>query len=902
MPKLTINGRPVTVEQGATILDACLAADVYVPTLCHDPALAPYGACRLCIVRVDGLRGLPSACTTPAADGMTVITEDAELLEVRQWTAQLLLADHPLDCLTCAQCGSCGLQKVAEHLGIRERVLQPMAREGKVDDSNPCFAMDMGKCILCGLCVRACAEVQHLGAIDLVKRGYASAVEPFGGGPISGSSCESCGECVERCPTGALTPRRHLPPEREASTVCPYCGTGCRVTLGVRGDTLVSARGDADSPVSRGRLCVKGRFGSFEFVSHPDRLRTPLIRTADGFREASWDEAIAVVGRELRKHRGDAFGGLSSAKVTNEDNYVFQKFVRAAMGTNNVDHCARLCHSSTVAGLARSFGSGAMTNPIADLALADVILVTGSNTTENHPIIGLEIREAVARGARLLLFDPRRIQLSEIATVWARQRPGTDVAWINGLMHVILRDGLADREFIDARTEGFEAVERLLADYAPERVAGITGIPAELSEEAARLYALAARASIVYSMGITQHTTGVDNVRSLANLAMLTGQIGRPGTGVNPLRGQNNVQGACDMGALPTFYPGYQPVASAEVRARFRDAWTVDVPAGEGLTMTEMLPAALTGGIRAMYIMGENPALSDADSTQVVAALENLEFLVVQDIFLTETARLAHVVLPASSYAERDGTYTNTERRVQLTEPVVPPPGQARRDWAIICDVATAIGYPMAYGSTGEIHDEMRRLTPSYAGISHARLRAGASLHWPCPGEHHPGTPVLHQDSFTRGLGQFHPAEYRPPAEVPDAAFPMVLTTGRMLEHYHTGTMTRRSAGLDGLVPGPFVEVSGADAVAMGVEDGDPVRVTSRRGSIVLPARVGSRVDRGVVFIPFHFREAAANVLTNPASDPAAGIPELKVCAVRLEPDAPGGSAAAAGLARSPHP
>jgi formate dehydrogenase (NADP+) alpha subunit len=883
MPNLTINGRPVSVETGQTVLDACRAAAVYVPTLCDDPELEPYGGCRLCIVKVDGLRGLPSACTTPAADGMTVTTEDAEILEVRQWTAQLLLADHPLDCLTCAQCGRCGLQKVAEQLGVRERVLQPMARQGKVDDSNPCFAIDMRKCILCGLCVRACAEVQHLGAIDLVKRGYASAVEPFGGGPIGNSICESCGECVERCPTGALTPRRYLQPHRESSTVCPYCGTGCRIILGARGDTVVSARADAESPVSHGRLCVKGRFGSFEFVSHPDRLKTPLVRTADGFREASWEEALGLIARELKKHTGDAFAGLASAKVTNEDNYVFQKFVRAAMGTNNVDHCARLCHSSTVAGLALSFGSGAMTNPVDDLALADVILVTGSNTTENHPIIGLEIREAVAQGAKLLLFDPRRIQLSEIATVWGRQRPGTDVAWINGLMHVIIRDGLMDTRFIASRTEGFDALEKVVAAYSPERVAEITGVPAELIVEAARLYATAARASIVYSMGITQHTTGVDNVRSLANLAMLTGQVGRPGTGVNPLRGQNNVQGACDMGALPNCYPGYQPVGDAAVRTRFQDAWNASLSATPGLTMTEMFPSALEGGVKAMYIMGENPVLSDADVTHVVEALEKLEFLVVQDIFLTETARLAHVVLPASSYAERDGTYTNTERRVQHTDPVVAPPGRARRDWEIICDIATAVGYPMSYASTAEINVEMRSLTPSYAGISHARLRAGQALQWPCPSEDHPGTPILHSETFTRGLGQFHPAEHRPPAEVTDAAFPLVLTTGRMLEHYHTGTMSRRSAGLHGLVPGPFVEMSRHDARMARLEDGDRVTVTSRRGSITLPVRLGSRVDTGVLFIPFHFWEAAANVLTNPAVDPTAKIPEFKVCAVRIE-------------------
>ncbi len=883
MLNLVINGRPVAVEQGKTVLDACRAADVYVPTLCDDPALEPYGACRLCIVKVDGLRGLPSACTTPAVDGMQVTTEDPEIVEVRNWTAQLLLADHPLDCLTCARCGSCGLQEVAEYLGIRERVLPLMKREAKVDDSNPCFSIDMSKCILCGLCVRACSEVQHLGAIDLVKRGFASAVEPFGAGRIKDSICESCGECVERCPTAALTARRYLLPEREASTVCPYCGTGCRVILGVRGDTVVGARGDIDAPVSHGRLCVKGRYGSFEFVSHPDRLKTPLIRTDNGFREASWEEALALVAGELKKNRGDAFGGLSSAKVSNEDNYIFQKFVRAAMGTNNVDHCARLCHSSTVAGLAQSFGSGAMTNPANDLLNADVILVTGSNTTENHPIIGLNIREAVARGSKLLLFDPRRIQLSRIATLWARQRPGTDVAWINGLMHVISRDGLMNVEFIKSRTEGGEAVERLVAAYTPERVSEITGVPAELIEEAARLYATAQRASIVYSMGITQHTTGVDNVRSLANLAMLTGQIGRLGTGVNPLRGQSNVQGACDMGALPNYFPGYQQVADADVRAKFEKAWDVELSGKPGLTVTQMLPAVLEGKLKAMYIMGENPVLSDADVTHVVEALGKLEFLVVQDIFLTETAKLAHVVLPASSYAERDGTYTNTERRVQLARSVVPAPGQARRDREIVCELAGAVGYPMNYASTADVNDEMRGLTPSYEGISHARLEAGVQLQWPCPSEEHPGTPILHRENFTRGLGQFHTAEYRPAAEETDASFPIVLTTGRMLEHYHTGTMTRRSKGLHGLVPGPFVEVNGADAKKISVKDGDSVKVTSRRGSIVLPARVGSRVDNGVLFIPFHFWEAAANVLTNPASDPTARIPEFKVCAVRLE-------------------
>ena len=883
MLNLKINGRAVSVEEGQTVLDACRRAEVYVPTLCDDPQIEPYGACRLCIVKVDGMRGLPSACTTPVADGMKVTTEDPEIMEVRRWTAQLLLSDHPLDCLTCAECGTCSLQELVEYLGIRERVLQPMKRDAKVDDSNACFTFDMSKCILCGLCVRTCSEIQHLGAIDLVKRGFSSAVEPFGGGAIRDSICESCGECVERCPTGALAPRQYLRPEREVSAVCPYCGTGCRIMLGARGDTVVSARGDMDAPVSHGRLCVKGRFGAFEFVSHPDRLTTPLIKTGDGFREASWEEALDLVATNLKKYRGDAFGGLASAKVANEDNYLFQKFVRAAMGTNNVDHCARLCHSSTVAGLRASFGSGAMTNPADDLLKADVIFVTGSNTTENHPIIGLKIREAVKRGTKLVVFDPRRIQLTEIATIWGRQRPGTDVALINGLLHVIIRDGLMKNEFVQSRTEGFEAVEKIVAGYAPERVAEITGVPAELIVEAAHMYATAERATVVYSMGITQHTTGVDNVRSLANLAMITGHVGRPGTGVNPLRGQSNVQGACDMGNLPNFYPGYQDAASAEVRAKFGKAWNAELPAEPGMTVTQMLPEAIKGKIKALYIMGENPMLSDADLGHVEKALRNLEFLVVQDIFLTETAKLADVVLPASSYAERDGTYANTERRVQHAMPVVFPPGEARRDREIICELATAIGYPMSYKSTSAVNDEMRSLTPSYGGISHARLQAGQPLQWPCPADDHPGTPILHAGKFAHGLGQFHAVEWQPAAEETDASFPIVLTTGRVLEHYHTGTMTRRSKGLHGLVPGPFVEVNGADAKKMRLKDGDRVKVTSRRGSIVLPAMVGSRVDTGVVFIPFHFWEAAANVLTNPAVDPTSRIPEFKVCAVRME-------------------
>jgi formate dehydrogenase alpha subunit len=883
MINLTIDGRPVSVEEGKTVLQACGAAGVYVPTLCHNPDLVPYGACRFCIVKIEGVRGMPTSCTTPAAEGMKVTTEDEELREVRTMTAQLLLADHPQDCLTCSSNTRCELQKIAEYLGIRERLLRPMKRDTKPDDSNPCYTIDLGKCVLCGICVRTCDEVQKLGAIDLVRRGYATAVKPFGETPIRESICESCGECVERCPTGALSARGFLSPQREVSTVCPYCGTGCRIQLGVRGDRIVSARGDRRSPVSQGRLCVKGRFGSFEFVNHPDRLKTPLIREGDGFREAGWEEALSLVAKRLGKLRGDAFGGLASAKVSNEDNYVFQKFVRTAMGTNNVDHCARLCHASTVAGLALSFGSGAMTNTIGDLGDADAILVTGSNTTENHPIIGLEIRKAVEKGTKLLVFDPRRISLTRRAAVWARQQSGTDVAWINGLMHVIIRQGLHDKRFIAERTEGFEAMKKLVAAYTPERVEKITGIPAADIERAARIYGEAKSASIVYSMGITQHTTGVDNVRSLANLAMLTGNIGRRGTGVNPLRGQSNVQGACDMGALPNVFPGYQQVADDKARAKFEAAWGVKLPAKPGLAVTEMFPAALEGKLRALYIMGENPMVSDADVSHVEEALRKLDLLVVQDIFLTETARLAHVVLPATSYAERDGTYTNTERLVQLTRPVIDAPGSARSDWQIICDVSRRMGYEMKFEDTSAVSDEVRSLTPSYAGISYKRLGAGENLHWPCPDESHLGTPILHTKQFTRGKGAFHAVEYRPADEAAGGHYPLILTTGRILPHFHTSSMTGRSRALNGLEPECFVEINESDAARLKVKDREYVRVSTRRGEVKARARVGSRVPRGTLFMPFHYGEQPANRLTNPAFDPIAKIPEYKVCAARVD-------------------
>jgi len=892
---LNVDGRTVTVPEGATVLEAARSAGIYVPTLCHDDDLEPYGACRMCIVEIEGMKGLPTACTTRAADGMVVRTDTDEVNRVRRTICEMLIADHPADCLTCSSNQRCELQKVASYLGVTQQRMEKTLAEPVLDESNPFFTRDLSKCILCGRCVRACRELRAVGAIEIIGRGYESHVGTFEDRPIQESVCESCGECVDRCPVGALSVKKEaLPPTREVKTTCPYCGCGCGLVLGVRGGRIVRVGGDREHPVNRGSLCVKGRFG-LDFVHSPDRLTRPLIRRGGRLEEAGWDEALDLVARRLgeikREHGPDALAGLSSAKCTNEENYLFQKLVRAAFGTNNVDHCARLCHASTVAGLARAFGSGAMTNSIDELEHADCILVTGSNTTEAHPIIALRIKAAVERhGAHLILADPRRIDLVRFARVHMRQRSGTDVALFNAMMNVILAEGLAHEEFIAARTEGFEELRAVVETCTPEWAEAITGVPAEQIRTAARLYGGAERASIVYSMGITQHTTGTDNVLSLANLAMLTGNVGRASTGVNPLRGQNNVQGACDLGALPNVYPGYQRVDDPEVRAKFEKAWNVSLPAAPGLTVVEIVNAAAEGRVRGLHIMGENPMLSDPNVNHVREALEKLDFLCVQDIFLSETARLADVVLPAASFAEKDGTYTNTERRVQRVRKAVESPGDARGDDWIICELATRMGYPMSYGGPAEVMAEIASLTPIYGGISLERIEQ-VGLQWPCRDGDHPGTAFLHGGQFTRGRGVFHAVPFREAAELPDDEYPYLLTTGRLLYHFHTGTLSRRTAGLEELCPPAPFEIHPEDAAREGIADGQIVEVASRRGTVRARAVLTERSRRGTVFMPFHFHEAAANVLTNDALDPVAKIPEYKVCAVRLravkEPTAP---------------
>jgi formate dehydrogenase alpha subunit len=668
-------------------------------------------------------------------------------------------------------------------------------------------------------------------------------------------------------------------------TTCEFCGCGCNFYLGVEDGKVVAIYPSVSHPISQGRLCIKGWQGH-EYIHSPERLTTPLIKKGNRFREASWNEAYVMIDDRLNetktRYGSDSIAVLSSAKCTNEENYLMQKFARACLGTNNVDHCARLCHASTVVGLATTFGSGAMTNSITEIAGAEVIFIIGSNTTEQHPLIGDQVLRAIEKGAKVIVADPRETQLAKLCSLYMMHKPGSDVALLNGMMNVIIAEGLEDKEFIAERTEGFESLKETVADYTPEKSSAITGVPEEKIIEAARIYARSKKSIIVYSMGITQHTTGVDNVMTTANLAMLTGNVGKEFTGVDPLRGQNNVQGACDVGALPNVFSGYQAVTDEKLRNKFEKAWKVNLPPQPGLTLVEMLNSALEGSLRAMYIMGENPMVSDPDINHVEKSLNALDFLVVQDIFLTETATLADVVLPGVSFAEKDGTFTSTERRIQRVRKAIEPLGDSKPDWKIITELSSRLGYRMGYSSPAEIMDEIAKLTPIYGGVSYSRLE-DFGLQWPCPSPDHPGTPYLHKGSFTRGLGKFSPVGYKPPAELPSHDYPFVLTTGRVGFHYHTGTMTRKDWALDREYPTGYVEVNSQDAKQLGIRNGQTAKVISRRGEISLSLKSVDTIAKGVVFIPFHFAEAAANKLTAANLDPVAKIPEYKVCAVRLE-------------------
>jgi formate dehydrogenase alpha subunit len=880
--RLTIDGVEIEAKEDATVLEAARGAGIYIPNLCADPDLEPYGACRLCLVEVDGEEGLPPSCTLPVADGMVVRTDTERVNTVRRHVLELLLSDHPSDCLLCAKNQRCELQKVVAYLGVNQPRYKKLEREPLVDYSNPFFNRDSEKCILCGKCVRVCAEVQGRHALDHYRDGRFSRIVTAGGErPIIDSLCESCGQCMAKCPTAAIVPKQLAWPSKEVQTLCPYCGVGCGIYLAVREGRVVGARGDSESPVNKGSLCVKGQFG-LDFVNHPERLTTPLIRRNGKFAEATWEEALDLVASKLAQYSGDEIGVMASAKCTNEENYLIQKFGRAVLGTNHIDHCARLCHASTVAGLGQSFGSGAMTNSMEEISGAACILAIGTNTTSAHPVIGLKIRKAVKEGAKLIVANPREVDLCSIAHIWLRHRLGSDVALLMGIMRIIMEEGLQDKAFIKERSDNFDAFKRSLTAFDLDFVEEVTGVPRSLIREAARLYATTKPASILYAMGITQHTHGTDNVMAIANLAMLTGNLGKPSTGVNALRGQNNVQGACDMGALPNMYPGYQKVDDPKAIEKFRKAWRCPLPSNPGLTLTEIFQAAIQKDIKALYLVGENPMLSDPDILHVKKALEQLEFFVVQDIFLTETARFAHVVLPSVSFAEKDGTFTNTERKVQRVRKAIEPLGQARPDSWITSQLAKRMGGKgFNFDHPSQVMEEIAKLTPIYGGVTYDRLEKGG-LQWPCPDKKHAGTPILHVDRFSGGKGKFAALKYRPSAEVPDEQFPLLLTTERSLYHFHTGTMTRKVEGINRLRSEERVEMNPEDATALGVKDGDRIQVVSRRGQVEAKTKVTPASPPGVLCMSFHFAESPTNVLTSPALDPVAKIPELKVCAVKM--------------------
>jgi len=884
--KLTIDHMEIVAEKGTTILAAALDNGIYIPHLCYHPDLEPVGVCRLCMVEIEG-RGLTISCRAPVEQGLVVKTESPEIDNLRRVAVELVIASGQLDYLVSTPNNQRALQKIAAYVEVDQERLERLRRPKEtipIDASNPFFVRDPNKCVLCGICVRTCAELQRVNAIDFAFRGPQTIVGTFGNKPIVESRCESCGECVVRCPVGALTPRNFQQPAREVKTVCTYCGVGCSLYLGLRGGKVVSARGDLDSPVNQGSLCVKGRFG-FDFVNHPDRLTAPLVRKNGRLAQTDWEEALTLVADKLSHYHGDESATLSSAKCTNEENYLIQKFTRVVMGTNNIDHCARLCHAPTVAGLVQSLGSGAMTNSINEIEGAACILAVGTNTTAAHPIIGLKIKKAVAQGTKLIVANPKEIELCRFAHLFLQHRPGSDVALLMGMMRVIVAEGLCDKTFIDQRCENFAVFEKSLTDFDPDFVTKTTGVAWDKIQQAARCYATEKPASIFYAMGITQHTHGTDNVLATSNLALLTGNIARPSTGVNPLRGQNNVQGACDMGALPDVYPGYQRVDNEEIEDKFEKAWDASLPAKAGLTHVEIFDAIERNEIRALYLVGGNPIISEANSHHVAESLEKLQFLVVQDIFLSETAKLAHVVLPAACFAEKDGTLTNTERRVQRIRKAIEPPGQARPDWLITCQIARRMGRTgFDFSSPHDIMEEIVSLTPSYHGISYDRLEQGG-LQWPCPTADHPGTPILHTERFATksGKARFVPLQYRPSAEVPDKQYPFVLTTVRSIFHFHTGTMTRSVQGMDVLNGQELLDINPVDAAALGINNGALVQVSSRRGKVSVRANVTDICPPGVVSMTFHFAETPTNVLTNAALDPVAKIPETKVCAVKIE-------------------
>lgn len=910
----TLDGREVTAEPGETIWQAAQRQGTTIPHLCWHPApgYRADGNCRACVVEIEGERVLGASCQRKPAPGMKVKTASERARKSQEMVLELLAADQPAR--EESHDPASKFWQWIDTMGVKPAGRLPKGHKPASDTTHAAISVNLDACINCGLCVRACREVQMNDVIGMAYRGHGSKVVFDFDKGMGESTCVACGECVQVCPTGALmestlldktTQKRVAFETRSVDTLCPYCGVGCQTKVHVKDDKILYVDG-RDGPANENRLCVKGRFG-FDYIHHKDRLTKPLIRR-DGvpkdanlqirreeigkyFREATWEEALDKAAAGLKaihdKHGGKGLAGFGSAKCSNEEAYLFQKLIRQGFGTNNVDHCTRLCHASSVAALMEGLNSGAVTAPFTAAKDSDCIIVIGARPAENHPVAATFLKNAAKRGAKLIVMDPRGQNqgISRYASHVLQFTPGRDVALLNAMLHTIITEGLVDTQYIQAMTEGYEALAKSIENFSPEAMQDICGIPATTIREVARLYARSERSIIFWGMGVSQHTHGTDNARCLIALALTTGQTGRPGTGLHPLRGQNNVQGASDAGLIPMVFPDYRSVENPQIRSEYEAFWGASLDPKRGLTVVEIMHAIAADEIRGMYILGENPAMSDPDVQHARESLAHLEHLVVQDIFLTETAWHADVILPATAHAEKWGTFTNTNRQVQIARPVVPPPGEARPDWALIQQLAQRIGLPWNYADVSDVFTEMTQVMPSLRNITWERLVREEAVTYPCDAPDKPGNEIIFAQSFptASGRAKIVPTELRPPDELPDAEYPMVLTTGRMLEHWHTGSMTRRSATLDFLEPEAIAGLNPREMERMGITPGSRVRVTTRRGSLVLKARADRDIAEGMVFIPFAFAEAPANMLTNPQLDPMGKIPEFKYSAARVE-------------------
>ncbi|TDD61759.1 formate dehydrogenase subunit alpha [Kribbella antibiotica] len=899
--ELLVDGVAVLVPPGTSVMRAAKEAGIDVPKLCATDNLEAFGSCRLCVVEIDGMRGTPASCTTPVAPGMVVRTQNEKLGKLRRGVMELYISDHPLDCLTCSANGDCELQDMAGVTGLREVRYGSGVDAGAnhmalpTDSSNPYFDFEASKCIACSRCVRACDEVQGTLALTIEGRGFDSKVAAGAGGSFFESDCVSCGACVQACPTATLQEKSVIElgmPTRSVITTCAYCGVGCSFKAELRGDELVRMVPYKNGGANEGHSCVKGRF-AFGYASHPDRVLEPMVRDSieDEWRKVSWEEAIGFTARRLREIQAEygpgSIGAITSSRTTNEEVYTVQKLVRAVFGNNNVDTCARVCHSPTGYGLKQTFGESAGTQDFKSVDEADVILVIGANPTDAHPVFGSRMKKRIRQGARLIVIDPRKTDLVRSPHIEAAHHlslaPGTNVAMINAMAHVVVTEGLVDRTFVASRCEEFEAWETFIADpvHSPEAVAGTTGVPASEVRAAARLYATGGNGAIYYGLGVTEHSQGSTMVMGMANLAMATGNIGRRGVGVNPLRGQNNVQGSCDMGSFPHELPGYRHVSDDGVREVYEKLWGTPLLNEPGLRIPNMFDAAIDGSFKALFVQGEDIAQSDPNTQHVFAALGALDLLVVQDLFVNETAKFAHVLLPGTSFLEKDGTFTNAERRINRVRPVMAPQ-TGKQEWEIVCEIAQAMGYPMHYNSAAEIMAEIALTTPTFMGVSFERLDRVGSIQWPCNLEHPDGTPIMHSETFTRGKGRFMETVYVPTSERSTRKYPLILTTGRILSQYNVGAQTRRTANV-AWHSEDILELHPHDAEVRGIENDDTVALSSRVGRTTLRARLSDRMPVGVCYTTFHHPITGANVITTDNSDWATNCPEYKVTAVQVD-------------------